>query len=132
MKMMDKYAVDKKLSTDGVWLDYGDFKVLAARSSKNNPEYRKALIKESRKYQHLINDGTISIETDEEIARKVFAKAVVKDWTLKEDDGSDVPCNYESIIGLFEEYPDFFDDLQVKTGKIETYQVKKQEEEIKN
>jgi hypothetical protein len=140
--MYNQFATDKALEKTGVWLDYGDFRVLVARAGGSNTKYEKTLERESRPHRRGIATGTISLKILRAVLISVYAKAVVLDWNVKVDgewrqgihqpDGSIGDFSEQAVIEAFTALPDLFADVQSQAEQVSIFKPESLEEDAKN
>jgi hypothetical protein len=119
IKGLDEYKTDKEFEREGVWFDFGDFKILAGRTGGANQLYTQAMTKALKPYMRMVKpDGTgIPAQVQRKIAVEVISETVVKEWTLVDVDDetgteTPIPCTYEKCVEIFTEHPDLFNRLQ--------------------
>lgn len=143
MSMYDRFATDKDAEKTGVWLDYGDFRILVARAGGSNTRYEKALEKESRPHRRGIATGTVPLATLRRVLISVYSKAVVLDWNVKNEDGSwvqgihqpdgDVAAfSAERVEEAFTALPDLFTDVQSQADNVSIFRPETLEADAKN
>jgi hypothetical protein len=119
MGFLNKYKTDKTAEVAGVWveIDAGvEWKVARLNNEKARTE-RRNLEKPYRNFQ------TIPDHVNEEILRKVVARAVLLDWKgVTGDDGKEIPYTPETAEKLFKELPDLLNDVVSLAMARETFQ----------
>ena len=136
MSMYAQFQTDPKLEKDGVIIDYGDFRVTVARAGGANKEFRKAAEFFSRPHRRAIDAGIEDVDRDAKILRQVFARAIVKNWEMRQTDqlgneswvqaieqpdGSTAQFNPVVVERVLEELPDLFTDLQTTSTRASLY-----------
>ena len=132
MSMYETFDTDKKSETEGVWVDYGQFRVRLARAGGSNKDYQKQLERLSRPYRRAIATDSLDNEVAAGILRKVYAKAVIVGWEVLRDEewvsGMDQPgsddvldFNAENVEKALKDLPDLFSDLQSQASGIAMY-----------
>jgi hypothetical protein len=101
MGAYSKFKTDKKAEQEGIWLNYGDFRVKVARSGGANSTYRKELEKATQPYLRAIKTGTMDDSVAEKIHHDVFARTVVLDWNVNTAEKGEEPI---WVAGI--EHPD--------------------------
>ena len=144
------FETEEDLEKDGVWLDYGSWRVKAARAGGRNTLWAKEITKMSRKH-NLSTTKNLGKEQSDKIMAGVYAKAVIKDWEVKvkDEEGNE---NWQRGIHLKDEngnvqieeptrknitralidLPDLFEDIRQQTTEMSTYQNERIEEQVKN
>jgi len=150
--MTDLYAMyetNKKEEVGGKWITEGPAKVKMARMGGKNTQYGKIFEKLSKKYNINVESlkDDVNREKAEDLALEVFVKAVIKDWkTLNEDDewvdgilvrdskGKKTiePYSHRHAIKLLKAIPDYYSKLTDHAGKMQTFLLKQEEEDVKN
>jgi hypothetical protein len=139
MKSLSSFKTDSELELKGVWFDFGDFSILMGRAGGSNKKYTETLSKKMKPYirqmQTALQTGSLSghlREINTKIMMETFAETVVHAWTLKDDDGADVPCTYDSVLNIFREYPDLFDECSTQATNHANFLESLREETVKN
>lgn len=140
--MYKMFGTDENLEKSGVWIDYGDFRILIARSGGMNKKFVSVAETETKPYRRAIAAGMISEEVLQKVMHKIFAKAVVLDWQVKDGkewkrgipnkDGSLGEFNQDNIIATFEALPALFKDIQSQADTIAIFQHQELEDDSKN
>lgn len=127
------FETDRNLETDGITIDYGDFKFKVARAGGSNTKYNKMIDRETKPFRRQINAGSIDNDVLDKILKKVFAKTVVLSWeNVKDKDGNLIEFSYENCLKLFEDLPDLFTDLREQAANMELFKTEIIEGEAKN
>ena len=132
MSLYDMYKTDPSLEKDGIWLDYGESKILIARAGGANSAYSKMLEREMRPYRKILEHSLMKDETANRILQKVYAVTVVKGWEnvpSAEDPWEFTP---EKCVQLFTDLPDLWRDVREMAGEIAAFRVQILEDEAKN
>ncbi|MCP4897719.1 MAG: hypothetical protein GY906_12165 [bacterium] len=129
MGMFENYETDKVSEREGIWIDYGEFRVRIARAGGANKNFQKALERMSRPYRRAIATDSLDNEVAEGILRKAYAKAIILAWETKVDDelqpgieqkDSDelMEFNEDNVAAVLKALPDLFRDLQEQAGSM--------------
>lgn len=108
--MYKQFKTDDQLERKGVWLDYGTFKVLVARSGGSNMKFQKLLDSLMKPYKRQIEAESLPEAKGQEILRTAFVRSVILGWevAVNEDgdaieDENDLPVDWEErtmTVGL--------------------------------
>ena len=132
-KFSERYKTDRALEEDGVFVDFGDSVLVKVRrySSKN---VKDARIKLERPYAKQIRLSTISEDTQETLTKRLFAEAIVVDWkgVYFSDDTLASPYTPEKALRIFEEFPDFMNDIITAVMQRDTFKKEEDEDDTKN
>lgn len=142
MSMFDHFGTDSNLEKDGVWAEYGEFRIKVAHSGGANKNYSSSMEAETRNYRKAIQMGTLPEEKLSEILRKVFAESIITAWEVQKDgkwvsgihskEGGIIPFNKENVILSFKLLPHLFNDIQEMSRGISAYRKEILEEDSKN
>lgn len=129
--LFQMFGTNKQEETDGVWINYGETRVLVAHAGGANTDFQKMLMKESKPYLKLIRNGSISTELMQQIEHNVYISTIIKDMECKlQDDwqqgvpspeGDILPLNKENLVGLFKALPHMFSDIKEFASDIGNY-----------
>lgn len=124
MSMYKQFQTDSAREKEGVWLDYGDFRVRIARAGGANKEFQKSLERITRRYRRAIATDNLETELADDLVRQVYAKTVILDWETKvgeefkrgiepDDGGAELlPVTQENVLATLRALPDLFSDIQ--------------------
>lgn len=130
-EILETYLTDEDMEKNGVWLNFGKFRVLAARAGGANKRFAKVIEVKSRPYQRAIKTDTMPHDVSNKLMREVYAETVVLDWETQTKSGEwkkaivipgeVLPVTKANIIRAFEELPEIFLDLQDQVGKLSNF-----------
>lgn len=138
------FGTEEVLEVDGVWMDFGSFRALIARSGGKNTLYGKTLTKEVQKLGKATFDAVSESEGDE-IITKVFANTVIKDHEVKDEndkwkkgiyikkDGEVkvVPFTSKNMQICLQQLPEYFKELQRFSDNFTTFQKEVEKKSVK-
>ena len=123
------FKTDKKAENEGVWLEYGEFRVKVLRAGGSNKHFLKVLEQKTRPFQRAIKTETI--ELSQKVLSEVYVDAIIVGWETKIDGewqkvivtetGEVVPATKESITAILEALPEIFIDIQEMAGKMSLF-----------
>ena len=113
------FKTDKNLEENGIWLDYGDFRILVARAGGNNQKYKIRLAAKMKPYIRAIHNGTMSEEKAENILREVYTETVILAWETKnihgdfvsgilDEENNIIPDTKENILKTLEDLDELY------------------------
>lgn len=125
MSMYQQFKTDPAVEKEGIWLDYGDFRVRVARAGGANRKWQKTLERLSRPYRRAIATNTIAPETAENIMREAYAEAVITDWNVKVNgewvkgienpEGEDLlDVTKENVLTVLQNLGTLYEDIQAQ------------------
>lgn len=139
MSIFKQFETNQQKEVDGISITYApnaDGSIptfIVARIGPNNIEFAKAIERETRPYQRLIDQKMLPKETDLAIGRKVFCSTVLKGWSnIQNNDGTEIKFNQESAIFLMEKLPDLYADLRMQAVDASNYKDAEMEAVTKN
>ncbi|HRD16484.1 MAG TPA: hypothetical protein PK181_06640 [Methanothrix soehngenii] len=143
MGMYDTFKTDPTREQEGVWLDYGDFRIRVAHAGQGNKRYVAYAEKALRPVRQAMNAGALSNERSMNIMADIYAKTIILDWQVLQDDktwktgieaedGSILPFNNESVELTLKALPNLFSDIQSQASSIANFRASEIEEEAKN
>ncbi len=143
MSMYSQFKTDTKMETNGIVIDYGDFRVTIARAGGANKKYAKLLETKTQPYRRAIQTETMDNELAIDVLRQVYSEAVVLNWETKCDDkfkkGIEAPNGGDllaakpvNIVATFKALPDLFSDIQAQANKVALFREQVLEEDAGN
>lgn len=149
MGLYDAFETDPDLEKNGIYIDYGDFRVRIAFAGATNKKYSNYSEKQFKPLRHAINAGTIDNERSLNILQDIFAQTIVLDWDTKvgeEEDGSPIwkqgiepktggdllPFNKENVKKTFHNLPALFLDIKAQAESISNFRQKEMEADSGN
>jgi len=142
MSAFNIFKTDEKAEQEGVWQDFGTFKVRVARSGGGNKRFQKMMEARMKPYGRAIQLGTMEEDIALNILADVYSKTVITGWQCKRDD------KWEDVVevapGTFEPYspdvakkalialPNLLLDIQAQSSNLAMYRDTVRGEEGKN
>ena len=77
------FETSKSLETDGIFVDYGTFRVRVARAGGSNRRYQTLLEQKARPHRRAAALGTLDQDIADRIVAEAFAEGVIRDWESK-------------------------------------------------
>ena len=141
--MYQLFQTDETLEKDGVYIDYGTFRVKLARSGGANKRYGRILEAKAKPYRRAIQTKTMDNELAEKMMMDAFVETCIIAWEIKIDDNewkSGVlsedktlqPFNKQNVLKVFDKLPDLFIDLSEQATTLSNYRIGELEEDAKN
>lgn len=147
--MFDQFETDKDLEVDGIWIDYGDFRVKIGRAGGANKRYLSYADTKTKPFRRAIAAGTMPEERSRGLLYDIFAKTIVLDWQVadgvNEDtgemiwkqgihkkDGGTLDFSYENVLLTFKLLPAIFFDIQQAAESIALFRKEEMEADGKN
>lgn len=131
--MFSDFKSNEKNEKNGVALDYGNFRVIAARAGGANKDYEKTMEELIHPYRRAIKLDAMDDDKSLEILYTGYARAVILDWMYKGEEGEwisgiedpktgdMVPVSEEVVIRVFKKFPDLFLDIKDAVTSIRTF-----------
>jgi hypothetical protein len=142
MGMYDVFDTDADLENDGIWIDYGDFRVRIAGATQGNKKYVTYADKALKPIRRAMAAGALSPERSRIVMIDIYVKTIILDWEVKEDDkwkkgiesktGDVLPVTKENISQALNDLPNLFIDLQEQAQQISNFRKAELEEESGN
>lgn len=146
--MYGQFDTDKSLEKDGIWIDYGSFRVLLARAGGANKRYLSYAEAKTKPLRRAMDLGSLSNDRSEAVLHDIFAQTVILNWqyakTENEDgsvewadgipakDGTTMPVNKENIVATFKNLPNLFFALQADASSAALYRQEDMDDDAKN
>jgi hypothetical protein len=127
------FATDDRAARDGVWLDYGKFRILVRYAGEGNEAYLKAMATIHRKHKKAIQYGALANDLARKLLMQVVADTVVVDWDGEIEAGKPAPpCTPEAVLAYFQRFPMFYLDVHEQAQNFGLFRKELLEEESKN
>lgn len=122
--MYEQFKTSSDLEkSEGVWLDYGEFRVRVLRAGGSNKAYQKALDRAAKPHRKALALGAMDEATGAKIMVDVFVQHVIVGWQCMGEDGNWVDgihsptgtieeANRDSIGKALRDLPDLFWDIR--------------------
>lgn len=127
------FSTNEKAESNGVWQDFGDFKVCIARSGGGNKRFARVMEAKIKPFLRAVKTETLDPEIANRIMMECFAECVVTGWQCKQPDPSapegfvwaDVvevaegvfePFTPAAVMKAFKALPNMFLDIQAQAG----------------
>jgi len=146
--MYEQFETDPDLEVNGIWIDYGDFRVKIARAGGANKKYLSYAEKKTKPFRRAIQNGTMPEERSKPLLFDIYAKTIVLDWEVAkghEDDGETIweqgihakdgsvlEFNPGNVLATFRQLEAIFFDLQQVAEGIALFRKEEMEEDGKN
>ena len=142
MGLYKQFATDSTLEKEGIWLDYNDFRILAARAGGANKKYLSYAEKKMKPFRRAISAGTVSVEQSRALMHDIYANTVILAWETKVDgkfvsgiegpEGELLDFNVDNVIMTLENLPAIYDDVSSAVEGISLYRKEEMEADAKN
>lgn len=146
MGMYDTFQTDENLEANGVWLDYGDFRVLIASAGQGNKAYVRYAEKKLKPVRRALESGALSNARSQALMADIYAKTIVLSWEVMEGegdkakmktgiegpDGKVLPFNEANVEQALLALPRLFMDLQEQAASLANFRKGEMETEGKN
>jgi len=123
---------DKKMETEGVWVDeIGGMRLKIARLE--NPDYQRFIARKSKPFRRQIARGNIEAVSEKmnDVIIEAFARYILLDWKNLTEKGKAIKYTYENacrILGI----KDFFEIVEYHAKNAELFKQEIREESVKN
>lgn len=84
MGSYDNLKTNPALEQKGVWVEYGELKVLLARAGGVNQHYAKVMDRKIKPIRRAMDLGQVTTETSIRIVREVFAETIILGWKVRD------------------------------------------------
>lgn len=139
MSIYEMFETNKEREIGGVPMEYSPNKdgtvptFHVTRMSRSNKRYTKRLDAATKPHRRSIQLETMDDALAEKISMQVFVDTILLGWTnVQNRKGETVPYSKEAAMKLFNELPDFYDDLQSRAQKASEFRDAVVEDEAKN
>lgn len=139
MSMYDQFKTDPDSEKDGIWVDYGEFRVRVGYAGGANKDFQKTMERLARPFRRAIATDSLPADKAEDILREAYARAIVKAWEVKDEDGEFVSGiegpdgdvvepSVENILATLVALPKLYEDLKSQAGSWSLFKASLREE----
>lgn len=131
MGMYDTFETDPNMEQEGVFLDYGDFRVRIAHAGQGNSKYVKYAEKKLKPVRKAMEAGALGNERSMAIMIDIYAESIILDWQVRNGDdwksgieardGSVMPFTRENVETTLRALPNLFLDIQQQAQSIANF-----------
>lgn len=143
MGLYDTFETDENLETNGVIVDYGDFRIKIAAAGPANKNYALYAEKKLKPVRRALETGALSNDRSMAIMADIFSKTVILGWETKVEDewksgieqkGTTdlLPFNEENVMKTLISLPRLFTDIQTQAQSMENFRAAGVESDSKN
>jgi len=148
MSMFEQFETDPVLESEGIWIDYGDFRVQIGRAGGANKKYLSYAEAKTKPFRRAIQAGTMPEERSRALLYDIYAKTVIFNWQVADGEDKDGNTKWkngihkkgggilevtpENIMLTFKLLPAVFMDLQQAAEGIGLFRKEEMEADAKN
>lgn len=155
MSLYKQFEANPSLEREGVWYDYGDFRIKVRFAGGVNKAYTGLLETTMKPFRRLINQDMFPEERSKSLLMSVYAKTIVCDWhtAIKDENGAIVvddkgettwregienrngdivPCTPENVLETFKALPNLFLEVVNVATSTGNYRIANLEADGKN
>ncbi len=143
MSMYETFETNPEKEREGVWLDYGDFRVRVAHAGHGNQRYVKYAEKVLKPVRRAMEAGSLDHARSDALMIDIYAKTVILDWEVKNKDGdwkqgieardgSTLPFTVDNVIATLKALRNLFVDIQQQANQITHFRAAEMEEDSGN
>lgn len=118
------FKTSSKLEQEGIWLDYGDFRIKITRAGATNKRFKRLFEAKMKPHRRAIANETMDDKVADRVTREVWAEAIVLGWDSPLGDnkmpykGQEYPFSVDNCTVLFNDLPDLFIDVREQSMKL--------------
>lgn len=155
MGLYKSFESNPELEREGVWYDYGDFRIKIRFAGGVNKAYTGLLDITLKPFRRLIDQGVFPEERTKALLRQVYSKSIVSDWHtaqknekgevvvddkgetvwlagLENRDGEIVACTPDSVLETLNALPNLFFEIMNVANSAGEYRLANLEADGKN
>lgn len=140
--LYELFETDPNLENDGIWVDYGEFRVKVAYAGAQNKNFSKYAEAKLKPYRRAMDAGTLSPDLSRSLMVDIYSHAVIRGWETKVGDvfvdgiesktGDIIPFNVKNVLETLTALPALFLDIQEMAGKIANFRAAELADEAGN
>ena len=119
----DMFETDEELEREGVWLDFGTFRLKCASSGDANPAFAECYRKKLEPVAEALAAGLLDKGVEGKLLREAYAETIIKDadGAFVDRDGEPIPKTPEGYYQLLTDLPRLFTIVRRRTQSIESF-----------
>lgn len=113
-----------KLEQEGIFLDYGDFRIKITRAGATNDRFKKLMEAKMKPHRRAMANDTMDNKVADRVTREVWAESIVLGWDSELGPnvipyrGEPFAFSTANCIQLFTDLPDLFIDVREQSMKM--------------
>lgn len=113
-----------KLEQEGIWLDYGDFRIKITRAGATNERFKKLMEAKMKPHRRAMANDTMDNKVADRVTREVWAESIVLGWdsplgpNVMPYQGAAFTFSVDNCVKLFTDLPDLFIDVREMSMKM--------------
>jgi len=144
MSMYSAFKTDQKKETEGVIVDFGNFRVTVRRAGGANKAFQKAMERIVAPYRRIAQLGTMQEGKMRELLAEGYAEAIITNWEYQKEaedglgepvwtkglelaDGSIGEVTQENVKTVLVAQPDIFDMVKDVADNLRNYRTEDDE-----
>ena len=148
MNMYSMYETDPAIEQEGIWADYGDFRVLLARAGGANKKFMQYTEKRTKPFRRAIQQGVMTEARSRNLLIDIYAETVILNWEIADGeddkgdiiwkqgihakDGSVLEFNKSNVVLTLKNLPVLLEDLQTTATTATLYHREDMEDDSGN
>jgi len=118
------FKTSSKLEQEGIWLDYGDFRIKITRAGATNKRFKKLMEDRMKPHRRAMANDTMSNDLAERLTRDVWAECIVLGWdsplgsNVMPYKGAAFQFSVDACKTLFTDLPDLYIDVRDQSMKL--------------
>lgn len=133
MGIYKAFTTDAELEVRGIVLDFGDGEwVRIARAGGGNKKFIKLFEALMKPYRRAFELGTMDDKKAAAILHEAFAKAIILEWHITDENGEPIEFTVENAIKVFTDLPEFFGTIKQEAEQRQNFRRAAREDEAKN
>lgn len=149
MSLYSTFNSDEALETQGVEVDYGEFKLNLARAGGANHKFSKVANNKIKPYRRMMEHGTLPQDLDNKLTAEIYAETVILGWwtkrpahedadadgwvnAIEDKDGGLIPATRENVCKTLEALPDLLRAVMEQAQDVSLYRNEDREDDLGN
>jgi len=121
------FKTDASLEEEGIWLDYGDFRIRIRRAGPNNKRFKTTFDKAMKPHRAAMANDRMNEKVAMRVTQEVWAETIVMGWDSQLGDGvmpyqgKPYQFSVDNVKQLFADLPDLFIDIRDQSTKMSLF-----------
>src|SRR3990167_4970546 len=144
MSSYDLFRTNPSLEQEGIYLDYGKFRVRIARAGGANRQFQKVIERKTKPHRKAIQLGLMDEKVMRRLLLESYAEGVIVGWEIPDGDGwksgiedpadatKTLSYSRDNVVAVLEALPELFLDIKDRSEEVALFRDEQRDTDGKN